>query len=71
MGLLNIDESKFKIDGIYARECPTAIIRLKDKKNYTKIRYFRLPERKPSKISWRNPRMFAIVCSLNRRTYEE
>jgi NAD-dependent dihydropyrimidine dehydrogenase PreA subunit len=31
MSLLKIDESKCKQDGICARECPTAIIRVKKK----------------------------------------
>ena len=33
MGLLKIDESKCKKDGICAGECPTAIIKLKDKES--------------------------------------
>jgi nitroreductase/NAD-dependent dihydropyrimidine dehydrogenase PreA subunit len=37
MGLLIIDESKCKKDGICAGECPTAIIRLKDKEGYPEM----------------------------------
>ena len=34
MGLLIVDESKCQKDGICAKECPMAIIRLKDKESY-------------------------------------
>jgi len=37
MSLLIVDESKCKQDGFCARDCPTAIIRLKDKKSYPKL----------------------------------
>ena len=37
MGFLRIDESKCKKDGICASECPTAIIRLKDKSSVPAI----------------------------------
>ncbi|NNL76026.1 MAG: 4Fe-4S dicluster domain-containing protein [Desulfobacterales bacterium] len=37
MGLLNIDVSKCKKDGICAKECPTAIIRLKDKESHPEM----------------------------------
>ena len=37
MSLLIIDESKCKQDGFCARECPTAIIRLKEKETYPEI----------------------------------
>ena len=37
MGLLIVDESKCKRDGICARDCPTAIIKLKDKESYPAI----------------------------------
>lgn len=37
MSLLIIDESKCKRDGFCARECPTAIIRLKEKETYPEI----------------------------------
>ena len=58
MNLLKIDESKCKQDGFCARECPPAIIRLKEKETYPmmlgypKFKYQRLPERKPPKITW-------------------
>jgi nitroreductase/NAD-dependent dihydropyrimidine dehydrogenase PreA subunit len=37
MSLLIVDESKCKRDGFCARDCPTAIIRLKDKESYPKM----------------------------------
>ena len=37
MGLLIVDESKCKKDGICARECPMAIIKLKDKENHPEL----------------------------------
>ena len=37
MSLLIIDESKCKQDGFCARECPTAIIRLKEKETYPAV----------------------------------
>ena len=37
MGLLIVDEGKCKRDGICARDCPTAIIKLKDKESYPAI----------------------------------
>ena len=58
--MLIVDESKCRKDGICASECPTAIIKLKDKQNhypmmlgYPRARYFRLPERKPAKVTFR------------------
>ena len=37
MGLLKVDESKCKKDGICASECPTAIIRLRDENSFPAI----------------------------------
>jgi len=37
MGLLIVDESKCKKDGICARECPMAIIKLKDKESHPQL----------------------------------
>ena len=37
MSLLIVDESKCKQDGFCARDCPTAIIRLKDKESYPEL----------------------------------
>jgi nitroreductase/NAD-dependent dihydropyrimidine dehydrogenase PreA subunit len=37
MSLLIVDESKCKRDGFCARDCPTAIIRLKDKESYPEM----------------------------------
>ena len=37
MGLLIVDESKCKKDGICAKECPMAIIRLQDKESYPEL----------------------------------
>ena len=37
MTLLIVDESKCKQDGLCVRDCPTAIIRLKDKKSYPQM----------------------------------
>jgi nitroreductase/NAD-dependent dihydropyrimidine dehydrogenase PreA subunit len=37
MGLLIVDESKCKKDGICARECPMAIIKLKDKESHPEL----------------------------------
>ena len=37
MSLLSVDESKCKQDGFCARDCPTAIIRLKDKESYPEM----------------------------------
>ena len=37
MSLLNIDENKCKQDGLCVRDCPTAIIRLKDKDSYPEM----------------------------------
>jgi nitroreductase/NAD-dependent dihydropyrimidine dehydrogenase PreA subunit len=37
MGILIVDESKCKQDGICAKECPMAIIRLQDKENYPEL----------------------------------
>ena len=37
MGLLSVDESKCKKDGICARECPMAIIKLKDNESYPEL----------------------------------
>ena len=37
MGLLMIDEEKCKKDGICAKECPMAIIKLKDEDPFPKM----------------------------------
>lgn len=37
MGLLIVDENKCKKDGICAKDCPTAIIKLKEKETYPEI----------------------------------
>jgi nitroreductase/NAD-dependent dihydropyrimidine dehydrogenase PreA subunit len=37
MSLLNVDENKCKQDGFCARDCPRAIIRLKDKESFPEI----------------------------------
>ena len=37
MGLLIVDENKCKKDGICARDCPTAIIKLKEKESFPEI----------------------------------
>lgn len=37
MGLLTIDKTKCKRDGLCAADCPTAIIHLKDKKSYPEL----------------------------------
>ena len=37
MSLLIVDESKCKQDGLCARDCPRAIIRLKDKESYPEL----------------------------------
>ena len=44
MSLLIIDENKCKQDGFCARDCPTAIIRLKDKESYPEL----IPGSEPS-----------------------
>jgi ferredoxin len=101
MSLLIVDETKCKQDGFCVRDCPRAIIRLKDQESYPelaapsmglgtcwagllqgallgwpplqkaiglpedhshhypmmlgypKAKYFRLPQRKPPKITWK------------------
>jgi NAD-dependent dihydropyrimidine dehydrogenase PreA subunit len=37
MSLLIVDENKCKQDGFCVRDCPTAIIRLKDKESYPQM----------------------------------
>ncbi len=48
-----IDESKCEQDGFCGRECPTAIIRLKEKETYPEVISGReQSERKAPQISW-------------------
>jgi len=45
LGLLTIDETRCKKDGLCAADCPTAVIRLKDENSY--------PQRKKPEITWK------------------